>query len=155
MKNGVHIALVSVALAAFFLVGGAVAAERLDATRDLASLQRQLPAGLFPAVVRALQAEDADAYRVSRVSASDAVAYRARNAAHGMAVAFAAEGVRVSLLGGADWTWGLALLGYGRDGRVRPVSRDAVVAGAYGDDDNGTDSGSAYMFERPSVSWGN
>ena len=128
MKNGLHIALVSVAVAAFFLVGGTVAAERPDAARDLASLQRQLPAGLFPAVVRALQGERADAYRVSRAPASDAVAYRARNAAHGMAVAFAPEGVRVSLLGGADWTWGLALSGYGRDDVMRPVFQGRLQA---------------------------
>ncbi|WP_415407100.1 FG-GAP repeat protein [Sulfurovum sp. CS9] len=35
------------------------------------------------------------------------------------------------------------------------LSGDTAVVGAYGDDDNGTDSGSAYVFEKPDPEWGN
>ena len=40
-----------------------------------------------------------------------------------------------------------------RFGRSVSVSGDTVVVGAYGDDDNGFRSGSAYVFEKPSGGW--
>ena len=38
-------------------------------------------------------------------------------------------------------------------GRSVSVDGDTVVVGAYGDDDNGSSSGSAYVFVRPSTGW--
>ena len=38
-------------------------------------------------------------------------------------------------------------------GRSVSISADTVVAGAYGDDDNGEYSGSAYLFEKPVSGW--
>ena len=38
-------------------------------------------------------------------------------------------------------------------GRSVAVDRDTVVVGAHQDDDNGTDSGSAYVFTKPSDGW--
>ena len=35
------------------------------------------------------------------------------------------------------------------------ISGDNIVVGAYCDDDNGSDSGSAYIFEKPTTGWGN
>ena len=90
-------------------------------TTDLESLQRQLPAGVFPAVARTLQGEGAATYDVARNS-PDALSYRAENTAHGIVADFSPEGIRVSSLGGADWTWGMVLAGYGRRGAVRSVS---------------------------------
>jgi hypothetical protein len=35
------------------------------------------------------------------------------------------------------------------------MSGDYAIVGAYGDDDNGTESGSAYLFEKPGTGWSN
>ncbi len=45
--------------------------------------------------------------------------------------------------------------GAGEDyfGRSVSVDEDTVVVGAWGDDDNGPDSGSAYVFVKPSTGW--
>jgi len=40
-------------------------------------------------------------------------------------------------------------------GRSISMSNDLVVIGAYGDDDNGVKSGSAYIFEKPAGGWAN
>ena len=38
-------------------------------------------------------------------------------------------------------------------GRSVAISNDTIVVGAYGDDDNGLSSGSAYVFEKPGSGW--
>jgi hypothetical protein len=38
-------------------------------------------------------------------------------------------------------------------GRTVAISKNTIVVGSYGDDDNGFDSGSAYVFERSGDSW--
>ena len=40
-------------------------------------------------------------------------------------------------------------------GRVVAISGDQIVVGAHGDDDNGSSSGSAYVFEKPTSGWTN
>jgi hypothetical protein len=62
--------------------------------------------------------------------------------------------------GGAD-AWGqVAKLtasdgaSYHQFGRSASISGDTVVVGAYGDDDNGSRSGSAYVFDRNHEAWG-
>ena len=105
-----------------------VEASGLNATSDLELLQRQLPAGAFPAVARTLQKEGADTYRLTR-SSPEALSYQAENTAHGIAADFDREGVRVSSLHGAPWSWGVALAGYGRRGEVNTVS-DAKLSAA-------------------------
>ena len=42
-----------------------------------------------------------------------------------------------------------------RFGRSVAISGDTIVTGAYGDDDNGTGSGSAYVFVKPPGGWTN
>ena len=148
MRNVCHLVLCCVALVSLSFVGGGgtlgpasaspsqTEADRFTTT-DLASLQRQLPAGVFPAVARTLQGEGAATYRL-RPSAPGASVYRAENAAHGLAADFDAEGVRVSL-DGTGWSWSMTLAGYGRRGAVRAVSEAQLsVAGnraayAYGE----------------------
>ena len=40
-----------------------------------------------------------------------------------------------------------------RFGETVSISGDTVVVGVYGDDDNGADSGAAYLFEEPDTGW--
>ncbi len=83
----------------------------------LESLQRSLPAGLFPVVVDTLQGDSGEAYRIVQ-SASETAAYRSENRTHGMRAGFGRESVSLSSLEGGKWTWGIALEGYGRRGAV-------------------------------------
>ena len=110
------------AVAVVFLSFGLSQGEADRLATSLEALQEQLPAGVFPAVARTLQGDNADAYRVVAGRAGESVVYRAENAAHGMATEFAPDGVRVAVRKGSAWSWGMALSGYGRRGAVQPVS---------------------------------
>ncbi len=95
-----------------------------------------LPAGLYPAVVKALQGDAPAGYEVVRRDASTpgaplaATAYRAPNPAHGFVIDFGAEGIALGPREAKAWRLRMALVGYGYGADIRPVPPARVhVAG--------------------------
>ena len=86
-----------------------------------------LPAGLYPAVVKALQSDAPAGYEAMRRDASTprarlaATAYRAPNPAHGFVIDFGAEGIALGPREAKAWRLGMALVGYGYGEDIRPV----------------------------------
>ena len=76
-------------------------------------------------VARTLQTEGVSSdYHVAPAS-PDRPAHQVYNRAHDIAADFDADGVRISSSG---WSWGLSLDGYGRGGRIQPVSQAKLTA---------------------------
>ena len=117
------------ALAAMCLSGPTLSSAE-TAKADLSD-PASLPAGLYPALVGAIQADAPAAYAVVRRDAGGAGAgYRAANAAHGLTIGFGADGValRSNTETGPAWRLGIKLVGYGYGADVHAVPTAEPVA---------------------------
>jgi uncharacterized protein (DUF2345 family) len=82
-----------------------------------------LPAGLAPALARALKDELPTSYHLTKTEAG----FETANSAHAMQYTFGAEGLQVKNLAGT-WTWGLKLTGWGYVDAVQPLNQGRPVA---------------------------
>ena len=104
-----------------------LSAQSLRSAESDRGSKGKLPAGLYPALVMAIQ-RDAPAHYDAAALDGLAPTYRAENEAHGLTVLFEPDGPAVQSQSGSDWRLGLRLQGYGRGADIRQAPLTSLVA---------------------------
>ena len=125
MKKGSRKASGLVVVLMAMCLSGSGASAASDSTTYLSDPET-LPAGLYPALVRALQRDAPAGYGVVALN-HQAAAYQADNAAQDLAIAYSAEGIVVEPQGASTWRLGMALVGYGYGADIRPAPAPRLV----------------------------
>ena len=101
---------------------GASLAVPTAGPNGLQGLMDQLPIGLFPAAVSAMQTEDVPETYYITPSTVDGTAYRTENWDHKFAAKFTPGGITLSADEGSPWDWSLRAASYGRQGSLQPLA---------------------------------
>ena len=101
---------------------GASLAVNTAGPNGIQGLMDQLPAGLFPAAVSAMQTEDVPETYYIIPTTVDGTAYRTENSDHKFAAKFTPGGITLSAGEGSPWDWSLRAASYGRQGSLRPLA---------------------------------
>ena len=125
MKKGSRKASGLVIVLMAMCLSGPAASVASNSTRYLNDPET-LPAGVYPALIRAIQRDAPAGYGVVALN-HQAAAYQADNAAQDLAIAYSAEGIVVEPQGASTWRLGMALVGYGRGADIRPAPAPRLV----------------------------